>query len=820
MKAFNFKSSLPYLIAILVFLALTSLYFSPLFVGKTISQSDHSSYIGSSQEMWSYYKKDGKHVMWTNSMFSGMPTTTIAITNPGNVLQKIAEPIYSIPRPVSDLVVGMVGFYILLLMFGVNPWLSMIGAIAFAFCSYNFQIIQVGHNTKVTALSYVPWVFAAFVYTLRRRMLLGATLFAAALALEVLANHPQVTYYLAFLLFFFWIGELITARREKTLKRFTQATLLLVVAALLGFGSNINRLWPTYEYSTYTTRGGSELNEMNPSRNQSKGGLDIEYATAWSYGIAETMNLLIPDFYGGASGGELSKKSHTYRFLKENGAPNADEIVKQLPLYWGPQPFTAGPMYMGAVTIFLFVLGLFLIKGVMKWWVIALTVLVLFLGWGKHMMWFSSFFYDYFPLYNKFRVPSMILVLLEITLPLFGFYALNRLLSNQDSKAESLKGLKRATAVTAGVCALFALIPSLAGSFVSPADAQYPDWLRQLLPEDRTALLRADAMRSLLLILFSAFIIYLGYTRKIKSTVLYLGLGAIILFDLWGVDKRYMNNEHFVTKRMFENVFQQRPVDKAILTDKTPHYRVLDLAVNTFNDAHSAYNHKMIGGYSAAKLQRYQDIIDLYLQPEITTFAGNLQAGVSMDSALQQMPIVSMLNGKYIITNPNSAPIVNTYAFGNGWFIDRILFAASADEEIALLQSIDPRHSAIVSQELKDVLHQIAPVDSSATITLKKYSPNELIYESVNPQEGVALFSEVFYPKGWKAYIDDKEVTPFRANYILRALQIPAGKHEIRFEFYPDSYRYGSIIAYTSSGIILTFLLFFGIRALLKKKRE
>ncbi|MGL5682010.1 MAG: YfhO family protein [Marinifilaceae bacterium] len=806
MKALNLKTLTPYLTAIGVFIVLILVYFSPIFSGKVISQSDHSSYLGAVQEVNKYVEQTDTVNVWTNSMFSGMPSTSITNRTPGNLVYNATEPLRLLPHPMSELFIGITGFFVLLIVFGVNPWLSLVGAIAFAFCAYNFQIIQVGHNTKLTAMMYMPWVFSAMVYTLRKNMFVGFLWFAAALSLEIMANHPQVTYYLAFMLFAYWISELVMSIKDKTVARLTKATLLLCVGALLAVGTNVHRLWPIYEYSKYTMRGGSELNKLNPNTQQSKSGLDIEYATAWSYGVGETMNLLIPNMYGGSSGGALTTKSETYKFLKQNGAPNADEIVQQLPLYWGPQPFTAGPMYMGAVTIFLFVLGLFLIKGGMKWWIVGITLLAILLAWGKHFLWFSTFFYNYVPMYSKFRVPSMILILLQVTLPLLGFYALNRLLTKDIDKKVAMNALKKAFIVVGGLCLLYALVPSIAGSFTAPGDAQYPEWLRQLLPADRAMLLRTDAFRSLIIVVVTAFAIYLAYNGKIKRGFLYVILGATILFDMWGVDRRYLNDNHFVTERNFHSAFEQRAVDKFILKDGDIHYRVLDLAVNTFNDSHSAYHHKLIGGYSAAKLQRYQDLIDLYIQREISAFAKAYQNGVSEDSLFNTMPVVSMLNGKYIIINPNAPALVNTQAYGNGWFVENVIPAANADEEIALLGSINPHETAIVGVEFKDVVKS-ASKDSSATITLTSYRPDIMEYKVKTTKDGVALFSEIYYPKGWKAYIDGVETPIFRANYVLRGLNIPAGEHEVRFVFRPDSYIYGSIIAYVCSGIILVLLL-------------
>ena len=509
-------------------------------------------------------------------------------------------------------------------------------------------------------------VLASVVFAFRKNRWLGAVFFGITLAFQIMANHPQITYYLAFIVLFYGIAQLYKAVKAKALPAFLKTVTLLVVAVLFAAATNINHLWPTWEYSKYTMRGGSELTLNQNS--QTKGGLDKEYATAWSYGIDETLNLMIPNFKGGASGGALDKNSETYKFLNSQGASNADQIIQQLPLYWGEQAFTAGPMYMGAIAIFLFVLGLVLIKGPMKWWIVGISLLALFLGWGRNFMFLSSFFYDYIPLYNKFRVPSMMLIVLQLTIPLLGIYTLNKILNGEYEKKTLIKGLKIAVGVTGGICALFALLPGLAGSFVSPADSQYPDWLRQYLPQDRESLLRSDAFRSLVFILLAGVVIWAWMIQKIKSTHVVFVMGLLILADMWTVDKRYLNNDHFVKQREFNNQYQPRPVDQAILADKDPNYRVLDISVNTFNDSHTSYHHKTIGGYSAAKLQRYQDIIDYFIYPEMQSIGKTLESSPTlsaMEESLSKQTVLNMLNTKYVIVHANSAPVNNKYAYGN-----------------------------------------------------------------------------------------------------------------------------------------------------------
>lgn len=809
MKMPKLKSFYPYLVAFILFIVIAYAYFPALFEGKIVMQSDISSWRGAANEIIQFREQTGEEPLWTNSMFSGMPTTMISTEYKGNYLKNLYDSIFVGPRPASYLILGLVSFYLLLLAFGVNPWLSIVGALAFGFCSYNFQILQVGHNAKMVAISLMPMVLASVVYAFRKNRWLGAVFFGITLAFEIMANHPQITYYLAFIVLFYGIAQLYKAVKEKALPAFFKTATLLVVAVILAAATNVNHLWPTWEYGKYTMRGGSELT-LNQT-NQSKGGLDKEYATAWSYGIDETLNLLIPNFKGGASAGELSKESETYKFLKSQGAPNADQIVKQLPLYWGNQAFTAGPMYMGAIAIFLFVLGLVLIKGPMKWWIVGISLLALFLGWGRNFMFLSSFFYDYIPLYNKFRVPSMMLIVLQLTIPLLGIYTLNKILNGDFEKKTLIKGLKISIGVTGGICALFAILPGLAGSFISPADSQYPDWIQQYLPQDRKSLLRSDAFRSLAFILLAGAVIWAWMIQKIKSTHVALVMGLLIITDMWTVDKRYLNNDHFVQQREFNNQYQPRPVDKAILADKDPNYRVLDLAVNTFNDSHTSYHHKTIGGYSAAKLQRYQDMIDYFIYPEMQSIGQTLESSPTLsalEESLSKQKVLNMLNTKYLIVQANAAPVNNKYAYGNAWFVKDYEFVATPDEELLGLKQIDPKETAVISKEFEPVIQDKGfNFDENATIQLTSYAPNKLEYKTSAANEQLAVFSEVYYPKGWNVYVDGNKTDLLRADYILRAMIVPAGEHTITFEFKPESYYMGARVSAISSSLLLLALL-------------
>lgn len=809
MKKINFTNIYPYLIAIGVFIILGYAYFPQILEGKVINQHDISSWLGSVQEISEFRKTTGQEPLWTGSMFSGMPTNMISIHYPGNYTEILHHYIYSWGTPAGWSIVSMIGFYLLLLCFKVDKWIALVGAIAFAFCTYNFIIIQVGHVNKMFAISYMPWALASLVFAYRYKAVLGAAFFGITLAFEIVVRHPQITYYLGMIVLFYIIAEGITAFRNKAFPRFIKTSLIVLGGAILGFGCNINNLWPTSEYGKYTMRGGSELTH---SKDVSAHGLSNDYALAWSYGIEETPNLLIPNFNGGASGTELSKKSATYQYLKQAGAgAQADQIIKQLPTYWGSQPFTSGPMYLGAISVFLFVLGLFLIKGAMKWWIAGISLLALLLAWGSHFEWLSNLFLQYVPLYNKFRSPSMILTITQITVPLLGFYVVNQIFCGAIDRKKLVKGFKISLGITAGFCTIFAIAPSLAGSFSAPSDVNYPDWLQQNLPIDRQSMLRADAIRSLIFILLGAGVIWLGYIKKIKFQFAVVLLGVLVLTDLWGIGKRYLNDDHFMTAKEFNQQLKARPVDTEILKDKDPNYRVLDLSVSTFQNSHVSYYHKTIGGYSAAKLQRYQEIIDYHILPESQAFIKAIQKYNSreeIDSSMVNLPILNMLNAKYIVIDPNGAPVRNKFALGNAWFVKDYKIVNSADEEILAINKINPAQTAIIDKRFEGMLknQQLQP-DTNATIQLLSYAPNKLEYKYSANSPQLAMFSEVYYPVGWKAFIDGKEAEHFRTNYILRGMIVPEGEHIITFQYAPDSYYMGANISRIASGILILLLI-------------
>ena len=851
---------------LLLFIGLAYGYTPQVLDGMIVNQSDIASWKGMANEAVTHNAAHPDDpTAWTNSMFGGMPTTATIDSFEGDWTDAIYDFLLTGRRPASYLLLALIGGFLLMLSVGTSKVVAVAGAIAIAFCSYNMQIIQVGHNTKMQAIAYFPWVLAGVIFTYRAALaalsdekaswkswlpktILGATLFAFALSMQIKANHLQITYYLAIVIFAYAIGQFIyicldKARRSALLKRFFAASALLLVIGIVGIATNANKLIPTYEYTPYTMRGGSELSADSDSHNDK--GLDLDYATAWSYGISEMPNLLIPNFNGGASSGELPMDSETGKLLKRAGQPNLRQTLKHMPLYWGPQPFTAGPMYMGAITIFLFVLGLALCNGREKWWLVAATVIAVFLAWGNHFMWFTKLWFEYAPMYNKFRTVSMALIVLQVTLPLLGFYVLDRIMKETYEKKTLMKGMYIAFGITAGFCALSALIPGIAGTFVSASDAGMNEMIVETLAADRATLLVKDAFRSLLLITCAFLLIVWAYrTPKVdavgkngsfvlKGRLTIAGVAVVLLvfFDLVPVGKRYLNASHFVTPKDFTAHYEPRLVDEIIHKDTDPNYRVLDLSVNTFNDAIQSYHHKCIGGYSPVKLQRYQDLIDRYITDEIYDVYDVVENAATIqdvEAALPELKVVSMLNGKYIILGENYSPVVNPYAYGNAWFVSDFVEAATPDEEIALLEGTDLRTTAVIGADFQDAVKNVQTEEMTfdmPRISLTHYAPNDLRYSFSTGSERAAIFSEIYYPKGWKAWIEPagvagevrnghyhptaegKSVELFRADWMLRGAVIPAGEGQLIMRFEPDSYQLGENISRASSILLILLLL-------------
>ena len=870
MKNIEWKKILKYALPILAFVVIAYGYAPQVLEGKIVNQSDISSWEGMANEIVTWNKANpGERTLWTNSMFSGMPATSISVIYEGDFTQWLYDLFFTGARPASYLLISLVGGFLLMLAFGCNVYLAFLGAIAISFCSYNMQIIQVGHNSKMVAIAFMPWVLGAVVYAYRKCAFWGALLFAFALSFQIKANHPQITYYLAMIILGYGIWQLCKAVAEKTFPKFLRTSAIVLVAGLLGIATNINHLWPTYEYAQHTMRGGSELLPDDSSSEaaqqveagkKTRSGLDLEYATQWSYGIEETMNLMVPNFNGGASAGELDRSSETYKALKQGGYQGAEQIIKQLPLYWGPQPFTAGPMYMGAISVFLFVLGFFVLRGGVRWWIGGVSLLALMLGWGYHLMPVSEFFFNWAPMYNKFRTVSMILVILQVLIPVLGVLAANEILFGDDyegKKQRVQKGLYWALGLTAGVCALFAVLPSLAGTFISASDGQLPGEIAVALANDRAAMLSSDAWRSVFFIVAAFVAIFLAYKRIwLQPVTAAIVLAVLVLVDLWSVDKRYLNDSHFVTRREFSNAFAKRPVDEIILQDTDPHYRVLDLSVNTFNDAYVSYHHKTIGGYSPAKLQRYQDLIERNISTEIRAFSsqmGNIQTIEDAQNAMVYLPVLSMLNTKYIILGASVPPVENTFRLGNAWFVNEIVPVNNANEEIETLKVTNPALQAVVSAdfiqqnealaaEVQRLAAQVNGDNSLGTdasgaegavadmslnnfIELTSYDPNRLVYKYSSNKPQITLFSEVYYNPGWVATITPAaggEAQPldiFRANWILRGAVVPAGDYTIEFTFNPPCFEQGEKYSMVSSGILFLLLLGGLVVTVLRKRR-
>ncbi len=850
------KSALKYAGIVIFFLVLAYGFVPQVLGGKIVNQSDISGYVGMAHEAneWNSAHPDDR-TAWTNSMFGGMPTTMLTGNPEGDWTQGIYNAFLIGKRPATYLFIALLGAFLLMLSLGVNVLLAVGGAVAVAFCSYNFQIIQVGHNTKMMAIAWMPWVLAAVIFTYRTALslykgqadgrkwllqaVLGAALFGMALNFQIKANHIQISYYLAIIIFCYVIGLFIwlmlNQERRKKVGSFFIASALLLFLGIAGIGANANKLIPMYRYSHQTMRGGSELSASdNASDNAGKSkGLDIEYATAWSYGWKELPNLMVPDFNGGSSAGAVNpSKSATVKLLKQYGQSNVKDVAKTLPLYWGPQPFTAGPMYMGAITIFLFLLGLFLCKGKDKWWILAATVIAICLGVGKYFMPFTEFWYNNMPFYSKFRTVSMALVALQVTLPMLGFVVLDKILKGEFTLEQFKKPGLAALICTAGFCFLIWLFPDLVGDFSADSDAQMHPELVAALQQDRVQLMRHDAIISAILIAFVWGIIRWYYVKKANSSTeelrKYSGAAAIavsvlVILNMFSVGKRYLNADHFTTPKNFNGQFAARPVDKQILTDPALDYRVLDLTVNVFNDSHPSYWHKNIGGYSPVKMQRYQDLIDNHLTGEINSVIKAVNSAGTMESLMSsfpRVPVLSMLNDKYVILDGNSAPVVNPNAMGNAWFVDSAAQVSSANEEIAMLDKIDLHTTAVIGPDFKWAADAIASTQSgeksfediiassSDTVFLTSYAPNELRYHYKVSSDRAVVFSEIYYPDGWTLKTDSgEELNLFRANWTLRGAVLPAGEHDLVMRFEPKSYKVSSNISRASSILLILLIL-------------
>ena len=814
------KKCLPDAIVVALFAVISFAYFLvPVSQGKILFRHDSQAGVGMGQELTEYEQRTGEVTRWTNSLFSGMPTYQIspAYSSTDGLSAVMAAYHLWLPDYVWFLFAYLLGFYILLRAFNFRQSLAALGSILWAFSSYFLIIIAAGHLWKVMALAYLPPMIAGVVLAYRGKYLWGFIVTAVFTAFEVKANHVQMTYYYLFIVLFMVVAYLVQAIREKRLQHFLKASGVLVAAALIGVAINISNLYHTWEYQKESMRGKSELTKAN-SANQTSSGLDRDYITQWSYGIDETLTLLVPDAKGGAS---VPLSQNATAMAKAN--PEVENMLPQLyeaiPQYFGTQPGTSGPVYVGAFVLFLFVLGLFIVKTPIKWALLAATALSILLSWGHNFMGFTNFFLDYVPMYAKFRTVASILVIAEFTIPLLAALALKRIVDEPTVLTKNMKYVYASLALTAGVALAIALMPSMMGPFVSDQERQMLSGIQGMTPDVqnmmlssiatmRGAMVSADAWRSIVIIIIGVAMLLLFKAQKIKAIYLIVGISALCLIDLWQVDKRYLNDEMFVPKSERDTPQQATATDLQILKDKSLSYRVLNFASGAFNENNTSYFHKSIGGYHPAKLRRYQEMIDKYIAPEMQTA---MQAIANKGGAMSEVdgrklfPILNMLNAKYFIVplqGNATTSIQNPYAQGNGWFVDKLTYVADANAEYAGVGKIDVSHEAVADKKFEPILGQTQTNDSTARVVLTKYEPNNMTYTVSSTKGGVVVFSEVYYP-GWTASIDGQPAELGRVNYILRALNVKAGKHEVVLDFHPTSISTTETIAYAALIVLL-----------------
>ena len=814
------KKCLPDAIVIVIFAVISFAYFFvPVSQGKILFRHDSQASVGLGQELTQYEQRTGEVTRWTNSVFSGMPTYQISPSyNSTDGLSAVMSAYHLwLPDYVWFIFAYLLGFYILLRAFNFRQSLAALGSIIWAFSSYFLIIIAAGHLWKVMALAYLPPMIGGVVLAYRGKYLWGFIVTAVFTAFEIKANHVQMTYYYLFIVLFMVIAYLVQAIREKRLQHFFKASGILIAAALIGIAINISNLYHTWEYQKESMRGKSELTKAN-SANQTSSGLDRDYITQWSYGIDETLTLLVPNAKGGAS---VPLSQNATAMAKAN--PEVENMLPQLyeaiPQYFGTQPGTSGPVYVGAFVLFLFVLGLFIVKTPIKWALLAATALSILLSWGHNFMGFTNFFLDYVPMYAKFRTVASILVIAEFTIPLLAALALKRIVDEPTVLTKNMKYVYASLALTAGVALAIALMPSMMGPFVSDQERQMLSGIQGMTPDVqnmmlssiatmRGAMVSADAWRSIVIIIIGVAMLLLFKAQKIKAIYLIVGISALCLIDLWQVDKRYLNDEMFVPKSERDTPQQATATDLQILKDKTLSYRVLNFASGAFNENNTSYFHKSIGGYHPAKLRRYQEMIDKYIAPEMQTAMqaiANKGGVMSEVDGRKLFPILNMLNAKYFIVplqGNATTSIQNPYAQGNGWFVDKLTYVADANAEYAGVGKIDVSHEAVADKKFEPILGQTQTNDSTARVVLTKYEPNNMTYTVSSTKGGVVVFSEVYYP-GWTATIDGQPAELGRVNYILRALNVKAGKHEVVLDFHPTSISTTETIAYAALIVLL-----------------
>ena len=811
-----------YIIAILAFAVISWVYFYPVMQGKRVKQHDMEMHKGMAQELTQYRESTGETALWTNSAFSGMPAWNITAPQKTNLFQYVHKVLsIGLPSPLGSVFISMLGFFILLLVLDVGVWVSALGAIAYGFTSYLYIIIGAGHNAKAVAMAYMAPVIAGVLLTYKGKYLWGLVLTAIAASLELYANHLQITYYLILILVVIVIAEFISDIRQKKLLHFVKASLMLVLVAVISVLTFSTKLYANYEFGKETTRGKPVL--VSNESNQTKG-LERDYITQWSYGKGETWSLMIPNAKGGASA-YIGKQNP----VLDKADRQFKDSIAQSNAYWGDQPGTSGPVYVGAIVVFLFVLGALTVKGKLKWALLIATVLSILLSWGKNFMGFTNFFLDYIPGYDKFRAVSMTLVIAEVTMPLLGFLGLAEMVKSPENAKKNMTKFFIALGITAGFCLLFYLLPKTFFNFLSQEEAKqfaamsagkdgavYGMFATQL--EDvRVAIFRKDALRSLIFIVLAAVPLFLYVKGKLKAIPAFVILAALIIVDMFPIDKRYLNDDNFIDKAKFDKPFVASPANQYILNDKALDFRVADITRDMFNDASTCYFHKSIGGYSGAKLRRYQDVITKYLGPELNQLR-SVKTAQDMALLLEQQEVLNMLNTKYIIFNPQSQPFENPFAYGNAWMVNDIQIANTPNEEFNALATTDLHRTAIIGKEFEQQVTGYRPQSAEGSITLTDYKPNQLTYNFSANENKLVVFSEIWTSKGWTMWIDGQESPLLRANYLLRAAMVPSGQHEIVMRYEPKIWKVGGIVSLVSSLAIILAAIVAVIISLKKQK--
>ncbi len=831
-----FRRLLPYIVALAAFIAIPAIYFSPQFSGKTLNQHDITQYKGKTEEVIQHREKYGEDPQWLGNSFSGMPATLTNMQHETMLIVKVKPYLDFLGTPASMIFIAMAAFFVMLLLWGINPWAAIVPSIAYGLSSYFFIIIDAGHVTKMWALAYTPLMMGGVFHAFRKNMWLGAAVTAFFAALVISTNHTQIPYYFAMVLLAFWINEGIMAFKAKTMPRFLKVTGVVAAAFILAVGANSSTLYDTYQYSKVSTRGGSELSSATSGETERGSGLDLDYATGWSYGKMESFNMFIPDLMGGSSAGGFDSDGEVGKELAKYGVREWAQYVSP---YWGAQPFTAGPTYIGAVIIFLCVLGLFLLRGRCKWWVVVVTLIALMLAWGRNFMWFTELFFNYFPGYNKFRVVAMILVIAEWSVPFIAALLLGKLWKEDIAKPQLLKALKYSVFVTGGVALFFLLLGGAIFDFTGSSDTarlaqlgmsggldqqsalQFARGLQSAVVTDRIAMMRSDAFRSLVFVLLTAGTVWLFALGKLKKWLMISVLAVLVCADLIPVNLRYLSKDKFVEPKTVQILPTE--ADKQILADTTLGFRVFNVTVDPFSDGTTSYFHRSIGGYDGAKMQRYQDMITMYLGK------GNGE-------------MLNMLNTRYVIDidrqSGKPTAMFNPEANGAAWFVDELIVVDTPDAEIETVGRIDTKTQAVIDKRFASLLTgdsagkegdvatlangerlQFTP-DSMAYVRLTDYRANRLVYETSSSQPGVAVFSEIYYDKGWKAYLDGKEVPHFRVDYILRGLYLPAGQHNVEFVYKAPDFDTASTVTLVASLIIILWLIAAAVAAIICNRKR